>query len=71
MKRYYIKLPFSEVTKEMVDACLETSIDSLRVSKEGNTFLKYEGAKPDCLAQYENIDIEKELQRDEWQSEEE
>ena len=69
--RHYIKLPFSEVTKEMVDACLESSISSLRVSKEGNTFLKYEGAKPDCLSKYDNVDITKELQKVEWQNEEE
>ena len=33
----YIIIPIKIVTKEMVDNVIETSLDTLRISKNGNT----------------------------------
>ncbi len=64
--RRYITLPFEDVTQKMIDACLETSFETLRVSKLNNTFLKWEGNKPRCLYGLQEVNIKKELQKDEW-----
>lgn len=69
MSRHYVILPIKDVTQEMINACLETSIERLVISKNGNTILKYEGIKPKCLDKYDEVDIKKELIKDEWQDE--
>lgn len=65
----YIIIPIKIVTKEMIDNVIETSLDTLRISKNGNTILKWRGNKPKCLwgKGYEPKDIRIELSKDEWQ----
>lgn len=65
----YIILPKSEVTQEMIDHCLETNFDSLRVSSSENTILKYNGDQPSCLSgktELDAVQIKDELKKDEW-----
>ena len=65
----YIILPKSEVTLEMIDHCLETNFDSLRVSSSENTILKYNGDHPACLSgktELDAVQIKDELKKDEW-----
>ena len=66
MKRYVI-LPLDNVTQEMIDDCIETSFNTLRISKNRNTILKWRGNKPNSLyGIIEVTDIRLELQKDEW-----
>ena len=64
----YKKLKLSEVTQQMIDDCLETAFDTLCISKENNTFLKWSGNMPKSLygVGEEITNIKKELQKDEW-----
>ena len=70
--RKYVILKLSDVTQEMIDNCMETSFDTLRVSKNGNTILKWEGNKPTCLygiKDYTYSKIKEKLKKAEWNDE--
>ena len=65
----FVILNKDKVTSEMLSFCFETSIDSLRISSENNTILKYEGTQPDCLNGYKDYtlaEIRQELEKSEW-----
>ncbi len=67
----YKKFVFEDVTEEMVRVCVESSLETLRISSLGNTFLKWNGEEPIELhgkgEEINNIDIE--LAKAEWQVE--
>ena len=68
----YVILAKDKVTNAMISSCLESSLDTLRISKEGNTILKYGGVQPDCLNGYKDYtqaELEAELAKAEWQGE--
>lgn len=47
MKRTYMLIPVADVTKEMVDVCLQTSLSTLRRSLDGqHVILKFDSAEP-------------------------
>lgn len=46
----YTIVNIDSITQDMVDSCIQTSIDTLRKSLDGTKgLLKYIGAQPDCL----------------------
>jgi len=68
----YIVLPLIAVTQKMIDECLETSFETLKISKNNNTVLKWNGTIPKSLTgvsgkflDYEQI--KEEFKKDEWQ----
>ncbi|MBT6994526.1 MAG: hypothetical protein HN952_06175 [Candidatus Cloacimonetes bacterium] len=66
----YVILPLSEVTEEMINDCLESSKDTLRISTDNYTILKWKGNKPRSLYGIPEItDIKTELKKDEWKEE--
>ena len=67
----YVIVPFVEVTQEMIDACAETSFDTLRHSVQGvdRVVLKWIGAMPAVMSgytQYSYNEILIEMAKDEW-----
>ena len=65
----YVILGKDKVTGEMISDCVQSSLETLRVSKESNTILKYEGTQPDSLNGYKDYtlaEISKELAKGEW-----
>ena len=68
----YVILAKSSVTGEMVSDCVQTSLNTLRISKEGNTILKYKGTQPASLNGYKDYtkdELKVELAKAEWQGE--
>jgi len=68
----FVILNKDKVTSEMLSFCFETSIDSLRISLENNTILKYKGTQPDCLNGYKDYtlaEMREELKKGEWNGE--
>ena len=68
----YVILAKDNVTGEMISECVQTSLETLRVSKDGNTILKYEGTQPDSLNGYKDYtkdELKTELAKAEWQGE--
>lgn len=56
-KREYVVMLLSQVTDQMIDDCLETSRETLRLNNDGTkTILKYEGEKPASLTPYVEYD---------------
>ena len=50
MERKYFILNTSEVTQGIIDICLQTSLDTLRKTKDGSkSILKFEGNTPEIL----------------------
>ena len=68
--RKYIIIPLRDVTRVMIDSCIETSLETLRVSKDGNTILKFNNQKPNILPaisrEYSEKEIHQELEKEEW-----
>jgi len=53
MSSRYVIVPTADLTQQMVDDCVDTSLDSLRKSLNGlSTVLEYQGDKPASLASY-------------------
>ena len=52
--RTYIIVPFADVTEEIIELVVESNINSLRHSVQGEdrVVLKYEGETPSLLASY-------------------
>ena len=70
MERNYVILNISEVTQDIIDVCLETSLDTLRKTKDNSkTIVKFEGDVPSLLEGkklYTHYEIKQELQKNEW-----
>lgn len=48
----YVILPTEDVTQQMIDDCIQTSIETLRKSLDGDlAVLKYSGTKPASLGE--------------------
>jgi hypothetical protein len=73
--RTYIIVPFADVTEEIMDLVVESNINSLRHSVQGEdrVVLKYEGETPALLASYTAYTHEEilvEMATDTWTSNE-
>ena len=68
--RKWIIINVSDITDEMIDNALETSLDTLRKSLDGTkTILKWDGDTPSCfdgLTTYTHSEILEELAKSEW-----
>lgn len=57
----YVIIPTGELNQEKVDACVESSLDTVRKSLDGSkAVLKYHEPQPSCLAgcrEYTHADI--------------
>jgi hypothetical protein len=74
----YVIVPFSEVTQAMIDACLQTSFDTLRHSIEGEdrVVLKWESehGAPEGMEGYDtytHAQIKVIMATEDWSSDEE
>ena len=69
MRRWVI-IPANEVNQDMVDVCIQTSLETLRYSiAKDKVVMKYSGDKPDVLKDYTDYsqsDIGEILITDEW-----
>jgi len=65
MTKHYIIIDLADVTQDMIDDCIETSLDTLRISLNGiETILKWNGETPTSIlaldpqpTQYTNAEI--------------
>jgi len=68
--RNYAKVPIADITQEKIDACIQTSADTLRKTVDGAyCILKFEGDTPPSLVPYPLFDestIYAEIQSAEW-----
>ena len=68
--RTWIILNVSDVTDEMIENSIESSVDDLRKTNDGvKTFLKFEGNTPscfDCMTTYTYSEILEELSTSDW-----
>ena len=71
----YIIIPANEVSQDIVDVCIQTSLETLRYNIERDkVVMKYDGTKPEILNSYtdhshsEILDI---MGTDEWSKTEE
>ena len=71
--RKWIIINVSDVTDEMIDNALQTSMDTLRKTTDGTkTILKWDGDTPSCfdgLTTYTHSEILTELAKSEWTGE--
>ena len=72
--RHWIIIDVSDITDEMIENSIQTSMDTLRKTNDGRkAILKWDGPDtPSCfdgITQYNHSDILTELQKDEWQGE--
>ena len=72
--RHWIIIDVSDITDEMIENAIQTSMDTLRKTNDGSkAILKWDGPDtPSCfdgITQYNHSDILTELQKDEWQGE--
>lgn len=69
-ERTYVIIPVPELTQQMVDDCIETSIDTLRKNNDNSKcILKYEGTKPASISSYTDYthaQMLTELEKAEW-----
>jgi hypothetical protein len=68
--RKWIIINVSDITNEMISKSIQSSIESLRTSIDGNkAILKYEGRKPSCfynMNTYTHSEILEELSKSDW-----
>ena len=68
--RKWIIINISDVTDDMIANAIETSMDTLRRSVDGNkTILKWDGDTPSCfegMDTYNHSEILKELSNSDW-----
>ena len=72
--RHWVIVDVSDITDEMIENSIQTSMDTLRKTNDGSkAILKWDGPDtPSCfdgITQYNHSDILTELQKDEWQGE--
>ena len=73
--RKWIIVNVSDITDEMIDSAMQTSMDTLRKTLDGSkAILKFEGDTPSCfdgLTTYNHSEILEELAKSDWTSSEE
>ena len=66
----WIILNVSDVTGEMIENSIESSVDDLRKTNDGvKTFLKFDGDTPSCfdgMTTYTHSEIREELAKSDW-----
>ena len=71
--RKWVIVNVSDVTDEMIENAIETSMDTLRKSLDGNkTILKWDGDTPSCfdgMTIYTHSEILVELAKSDWREE--
>jgi len=69
----YIIIPASEIAQDMVDVCVQTSLETLRYNiARDKVLMKYQGTKPELLNSYTDhsrSEIADILHTDEWSKE--
>ena len=72
--RKWIIVNVSDITDEMIDSAIQTSMDTLRKTLDGSkAILKWEGDTPSCfdgLTTYNHSEILTELAKSAWTEEE-
>ena len=73
--RKWVIVNVSDITDEMVNSAIQSSMDTLRKSLDGSkAILKFEGDTPSCfdgLTTYNHSEILTELAKSDWTSSEE
>ena len=73
--RSWVIVNVSDITDEMIDSAIQTSMDTLRKTLDGSkAILKFDGDTPSCfdgLATYNHSEILTELAKSDWTSSEE
>ena len=72
--RHWVIIDVSDITDEMIEKAIQTSMDTLRKTNDGSkAILKWDGPDtPSCfegMTQYNHADILTELGKTEWQGE--
>ena len=71
--RKWIIINVSDITDEMIGNAIQSSMDTLRKTLDGNkAILKYEGRKPSCfynMDTYNHSEILEELSKSDWTEE--
>ena len=71
--RKWVIINVSDITDEMIEESVQTSIDTIRKSLDGNkAILKYDGRKPSCFYNmdvYTHAEIREELAKSDWTEE--
>ncbi len=73
--RKWVIVNVSDITDEMIDSAIQSSMDTLRKTLDGSkAILKFEGDTPSCfdgLTTYNHSEILTELAKSDWTSSEE
>ena len=73
--RKWVILNVSDITEEMIDSAIQSSMDTLRKTLDGSkAILKFEGDTPSCfdgLTTYNHSEILEELAKSDWLDNEE
>ena len=73
--RKWVIVNVSDITDEMIDSAIQSSMDTLRKTLDGSkAILKFEGNTPSCfdgLTTYNLSEILEELAKSDWTKEEE
>jgi hypothetical protein len=73
--RKWVIVNVSDITDEMIDSAIQSSMDTLRKTLDGSkAILKFEGDTPSCfdgLTAYNHSEILEELAKSDWTSSEE
>ena len=72
--RHWVIIDVSDITDEMIEKAIQTSMDSLTKTNDGTkAILKWDGDTPTCfdgMTTYTHSEILTELAKSEWTSEE-
>ena len=73
--RKWVIVNVSDITDEMIDSAIQSSMDTLRKTLDGSkAILKFDGDTPSCfdgLTTYNHSEILEELAKSDWTSSEE
>ena len=73
--RKWVIVNVSDITEEMIDSSIQSSMDTLRKTLDGSkAILKFDGDTPSCfdgLTTYNHSEILEELAKSDWTNEEE
>ena len=68
--RKWIIINVVDITDEMIDNAIQTSMDTLKKTLDGNkTILKWDGDTPSCfdgMTTYSHSEIKEELRKSDW-----
>jgi len=72
--RKWVIVNVSDITEEMIENAIQTSMDTLRKSLDGSkAILKWEGDTPSCfdgMTTYSHSEMKAELNKSDWYQEE-